>query len=107
MFQHLQKELTQSSGVIDEIKITSYAICFKKNHKDLANCDFVEIEKIKIVLKQRLKILDADIEKEFTLDEKDTKYLDSQAEEIEYLNADRRQLLDDKKINKWFWCNFK
>ena len=61
--------------------------------RDLANCDFVEIRKDKNSIEAEIeKILDADIEKEFALDEKIQEILDSQAEEIEYLNADRRQL---------------
>ena len=35
------------------------------------------------------------LKKEQTLDEKIHEILDAQTEEIEYLNADRRQLLDD------------
>ena len=61
--------------------------------RDLASCDFVEVRKDKSSIEAEVeKILDADIEKEFTLDEKVQEILDTQEEEIEYLNADRRQL---------------
>lgn len=61
--------------------------------RDLINCDFVEIRKEKNSIEAEIeKILDADIEKEFALDEKVQEILESQEEEIEYLNADRRQL---------------
>ena len=61
--------------------------------RDLASCDFVEVRKDKSSIEAEVeKILDADIEKEFALDEKVQEILDAQEEEIEYLNADRRQL---------------
>ena len=61
--------------------------------RDLASCDFVEIRKEKHSIEAEVeRILDADIEKEFGLDEKVEEILDAQEEEIEYLNADRRQL---------------
>ncbi|AXH11188.1 DUF507 family protein [Halarcobacter bivalviorum] len=61
--------------------------------RDLVNCDFVEIRKTKEEISAQIeKILDADIEKEHELDEKVHELLDAQEEEIEFLNADRRQL---------------
>ncbi len=61
--------------------------------RDLINCDFVEIRKEKNSIEAEIeRILDTDIEKEFALDEKVQEILDAQEEEIEYLNADRRQL---------------
>jgi uncharacterized protein len=61
--------------------------------RDLASCDFVEIRKEKHSIEEQIeRILDADIEKEFGLDEKVEEILDTQEEEIEFLNADRRQL---------------
>ncbi len=61
--------------------------------RDLINCDFVEIRKDKSSIEAQIeRILDEDIEKEFELDEKVDDILDEQEEEIEMLNADRRQL---------------
>ena len=61
--------------------------------RDLINCDFVEIRKDKSSIEAQIeRILDEDIEKEFELDEKVDDILDEQEEEIEILNADRRQL---------------
>lgn len=61
--------------------------------RDLVNCDFVEVRKDKNAIAEQIeRILDEDIEKEFALDEKVHEILDSQEEEIEFLNADRRQL---------------
>jgi len=61
--------------------------------RDLVNCEFVEIRKTKDEITAEIeKILDADIEKEHDLDEKVGEILDKQEEEIEFLNADYRQL---------------
>ncbi len=61
--------------------------------RDLISCDFVEVRKEKHSIEAEVeRILDADLEKEFTLDEKVQEILAAQEEEIEYLNADRRQL---------------
>lgn len=61
--------------------------------RDLVSCEFVEVRKDKNAIAQQIeRILDEDIEKEFALDEKVHEILDSQEEEIEFLNADRRQL---------------
>lgn len=67
--------------------------------RDLITCDFIEARKDKASIEEQVeRILDEDILKEQSLDEKVEEILDSQTEEIEYLNADRRQLfLDDKK----------
>lgn len=61
--------------------------------RDLITCDFVEIRKEKHSIEEQIeRILDEDIEKEHILDEKVNEILDEQEEEIEFLNADRRQL---------------
>lgn len=61
--------------------------------RDIASCDFVEVRKEKHSIEEQVeRILDADIEKEFDLDEKVEEILNEQEEEIEFLNADRRQL---------------
>ena len=61
--------------------------------RDLVNCEFVEIRKTKDEIADQIeRILDADIEKEHELDEKVAEVLEDQQEEIEYLNADYRQL---------------
>jgi uncharacterized protein len=61
--------------------------------RDLISCSFVEVRKEKASIEEQVeRILDEDIEKEFALDEKVGEILDAQTEEIEYLNADRRQL---------------
>ncbi len=61
--------------------------------RDLISCDFVEVRKDKNSIEAEVeRILDADLEKEFGLDEKVQEILAAQEEEIEYLNADRRQL---------------
>jgi hypothetical protein len=61
--------------------------------RDLISCDFVEVRKDKNSIEAEVeRILDADLEKEFSLDEKVQEILEAQEEEIEYLNADRRQL---------------
>lgn len=61
--------------------------------RDLISCDFIEVRKEKASIEEQVeRILDEDIEKEQALDEKVHEILDAQTEEIEYLNADRRQL---------------
>src|SRR5574344_298935 len=61
--------------------------------RDLITCDFIEARKDKASIEEQVeRILDEDILKEQSLDEKVEEILDSQTEEIEYLNADRRQL---------------
>lgn len=61
--------------------------------RDLISCEFVEVRKEKHSIEVEVeRILDADLEKEFALDEKVQQILEAQEEEIEYLNADRRQL---------------
>ncbi|RXJ75305.1 competence protein [Arcobacter sp. F155] len=65
----------------------------KRISRDLVNCDFVEIRKTKDEISAEIeKILDADIDQEHELDEKVHELLDAQEDEIEFLNADRRQL---------------
>ena len=61
--------------------------------RDLVSCEFIEVRKEKASIEEQVeRILDQDIEKELGLDEKVHEILDAQTEEIEYLNADRRQL---------------
>lgn len=61
--------------------------------RDLVTCPFVEIRKTKDEITDEIeKILDADIEKEHELDEKVAVILEEQEDEIEFLNADYRQL---------------
>ncbi len=61
--------------------------------RDLVNCDFVEVRKTKDEITQEIqRILIEDIEKEHDLDEKVAEILEAQEAEIEFLNADYRQL---------------
>lgn len=61
--------------------------------KDLVNCPFVEIRKDKDSIAQEVeRILDADIERELDLDEKVDEVLQQQEDNIEFYNADYRQL---------------
>lgn len=61
--------------------------------RDLANCEFVEVRKTKDeITAEIVRILEEDLEKEHDLDEKVSDILDEQEEEIEFLNADYRQL---------------
>ncbi|AXH13780.1 DUF507 family protein [Malaciobacter mytili] len=61
--------------------------------RDLVNCDFVEVRKTKDEITQEIqRILTEDIEKEHDLDEKVAEILEAQEAEIEFLNADYRQL---------------
>ena len=61
--------------------------------RDLATCEVVEVRKTKDEISAEIeKILDADIEKEHDLDEKVADILDDQEENIEFYNADYRQL---------------
>ncbi len=75
------------------LKLHHTAYISRRITRDLINCEFVEIRKERHSIESEIeKILDADIEKEFDLDEKVDAILDEQEEEIEFLNADRRQL---------------
>lgn len=75
------------------LKLHHTAYISRRITRDLINCDFVEIRKEKNSIEAEVEIiLDADIEKEAALDEKVEVMLDEQEEEIEFLNADRRQL---------------
>ncbi len=61
--------------------------------RDLVTCSFVEVRRTKDEITAEIeKILDADIEKEYELDEKVAEILESQEENIEFYNADYRQL---------------
>jgi len=61
--------------------------------RDLATCEVVEVRKTKEEIAAEIeKILDADIEKEHELDEKVADILEDQEENIEFYNADYRQL---------------
>lgn len=61
--------------------------------KDLINCEHVEIRREKNSIEKEIeRILDEDIEREHKLDEKVAEVLENQENEIEYLNADYRQL---------------
>jgi hypothetical protein len=61
--------------------------------RDLVNCPFVEIRKTKDEIAQEIeRILDEDIEKELDLDEKVDAMLQEQEDNIEFYNADYRQL---------------
>ena len=61
--------------------------------RDLATCEVVEVRKTKEEIAVEIeKILDADIERELDLDEKVADILDEQEENIEFYNADYRQL---------------
>ncbi len=75
------------------IKLHHTAYISRRITRDLVNCDFVEIRKERHSIEEEIeKILDSDIDKERHLDEKVEDILDEQEEEIEFLNADRRQL---------------
>ncbi len=61
--------------------------------RDLVNCEFVEIRKTKDEIKVEVeRILDADIEEELAFDEKIYAILDEQEDNIQFYNADYRQL---------------
>lgn len=61
--------------------------------RDLVNCDFVEVRKTKDEITAEIKrILEADLDKEHDLEERVAEILDEQEDEIEFLNADYRQL---------------
>lgn len=61
--------------------------------RDILTCEFVEARKTKEEITVEIeRILDEDIDKEHDLEEKVTEILDEQEEEIEFLNADYRQL---------------
>jgi hypothetical protein len=65
----------------------------RKITKDLINCDFVEIRKDKSsIVEQVQRIIIEDIEKEAKLDEQVALLLENQEEDIEFYNADYRQL---------------
>jgi hypothetical protein len=73
----------------------------RKIARDIANSDFVDIEKdIDSIAKVATQILDKDIEQEGALDEKVEEILEEQMSEIEFYGADYRQLfwLTKKKI---------
>ncbi len=75
------------------IKLHHTAYISRRITRDLVNCEFVEVRKERHSIEEQIeRILDADIEKEHVLDEKVEDILDEQEEEIEFLNADRRQL---------------
>mgnify|MGYP000054655576 FL=1 len=60
---------------------------------DLLNCGFVEMKKgIEPIKAACLKVIDEDIELEYSVDEKVRKLLEQNEEEIEFLSPDRKQL---------------
>ena len=65
----------------------------RKITKDLVNCNFVEIRRIKEEITVQIdKIMKEDIDKELDLDEAVADLLDNQEEDIEFYKADYRQL---------------
>lgn len=65
----------------------------RKITKDLMHCDFVEIRKERHSIEEEIeKILDADVENELDLDDKVTEILENQEDNIEFYNADYKQL---------------
>ncbi len=61
--------------------------------RDLVNCEFIEVRKTKESIAVEIeRILDADINKELDLDEKVAELLENEEENIEFYNADYRQL---------------
>ena len=61
--------------------------------RDLVNCEFVEVRKTKDEITVEVqRILDEDIENEMDLDDKVDALLDGEEENIEFYNADYRQL---------------
>ena len=61
--------------------------------RDLVNCEFVEVRKTKDSIAIEIeRILDEDIENEMDLDDKVDKLLEGEEENIEFYNADYRQL---------------
>ena len=65
----------------------------RKITNDLINCDFIEIRKEKaLITEQCERFLLVDIEKEIELDEKVNDILDDKEDDIEFYNADFRQL---------------
>ena len=70
--------------------------------RDLATCEFVEVRKTKDEITAEIeKILVADLEKEHDLDEKVNDILDEQEDNIEFYNADYRQLFWMTKKNTY------
>ena len=65
----------------------------RKITKDIIHCDFIEVRKDKeSITAQIQRIITEDIAKEVILDEAVEKLLDNQEEDIEFYNADYRQL---------------
>ncbi len=65
----------------------------RKITKDLIHCDFVEVRKEKHSIEAQIKhMLEEDIEKEMALDEKVNEILEQEEANIEFYNADYRQL---------------
>ena len=61
--------------------------------RDLATCEFVEVRKTKDEITAEIeRILVEDLDNEHALDEKVNDILDEQEENIEFYNADYRQL---------------
>ena len=61
--------------------------------RDLVNCEFVEVRKTKDSIAAEIeRILDEDLENELDLDDKVDKLLEGEEENIEFYNADYRQL---------------
>ena len=65
----------------------------RKITKDLVNCDFIEIRRVKEEITAQIDaIMKKDIDKELDLDEAVADLLDNQEEDIEFYKADYRQL---------------
>ncbi|WP_419770838.1 MAG: DUF507 family protein [Candidatus Marinarcus sp.] len=76
-----------------KMKLHHTAYIARRIARDLVNCPFVEIRKTKeSIAKEIERILDADIDKELDLDEKVDAMLKEQEENIEFYNADYKQL---------------
>jgi uncharacterized protein len=75
------------------LKLHHTSYLSRKIAKDLMHCDFVEIRKeIHSIEDEIEKILDEDIENELDLEDKVNEILENQEENIEFYNADYKQL---------------
>jgi hypothetical protein len=76
-----------------KLKKQHAAYISRKITNDLINCDFIEIRKDKNAITAECeRILIEDIEKEIALDERVGEMLEDKEEDIEFYNADFRQL---------------
>lgn len=76
-----------------KIKLHHTDFVSRKLTRDLINCQFVEVRKTKEAISEEIKkILNEDIENEMALDEKVNEILEEQESEIQFYQADYKQL---------------